>query len=337
MAEVMTVIQTVQIGAETTHGSAPAGGSNKLLTALAVKIDPDFGTAQYAASGHRFDAVSVPTMEKSKLTGDGPLTYTELVYVLSGLWGDATITTPTGATNARQWKWAPSLTGVIDGRTFQIQQGSSVQARQINYGTWTDATFTLSRKECTVSASGFGAQVQDGISMTASPTAIALVPILPQHWNVYLDTASANIGTTQLTRCFKGTLGYTGAYGDIWPMDRSKPSFAATVNAKPGVPLTLSLAADSSLSTIWTQARAAGKVYIRFEALGDLIENGTPDQFYKFTLDVAAVPVPDAYSDDGGEWVQDWQFMVVEDDSWTAGSASGTALVATLINTLTAL
>lgn len=337
MAEVMTVIQTVQVGVETTHGTAPAGGSNKLLTGLKVQIDPDFGNAQYAASGHRFDSVSVPTMEKSKLKGDGPLTYTELVYLLSGLWGDATITTPTGATNARQWKWAPSLTGAIDGHTFQIQQGSSVQARQVNYGTWTDATLTLSRKECTVSAAGFGQQVQDGVALTASPTAIGLVPIQPLHWNVYLDTTSSGIGGTQLTRCFNATIGYTGAYNDIWPMDRSKASFAATVNAKPAVPLTLSLAADSSLSTIWASARAAGKVYIRFEALGDKIETGTPDQFYKFTIDVAAVPVPDAYSDDNGDWVQQWSFKVVEDDAWTAGSASGTALVATLINTLTTL
>ena len=73
MAEVMTVTQTVQIGAEVTPGTSPAGGADKQLSALAVTLDSDFGTNQYAASGHRFDSASVPNMEASKLKGDGPV------------------------------------------------------------------------------------------------------------------------------------------------------------------------------------------------------------------------------------------------------------------------
>lgn len=432
MSEIMTINQTVQIGLEATPGTPPGGGSNKLLTGLNIQIDPDFGTNQYAASGHRFDSVSVPSMELSKLKGDGPLTYTEIVYPNSALYGPATITTPAGGVNARKWLFAPSLTGPIAGSTFQIQQGSAVRARQVNYGTFTDGTFTATRKEAKVSLAGFAQQVQDGITLTTTPTTVPLVPVQPKDWNVYLDTSSAALGGTKLTRCFSASFGYTSAYNNIWPLDRSQASFAATVNTKPKLAVDLSLMADVSWTNYWTQARAAQKLYLRYEAISSLLADnyqtltitGTPtggsftltykgqttaaiqynaaasavqtalvalstigagnvtcsggplpgsavtiaftgalandttllthtDSFtggtspaasltattlpYSYVIDCCVIPVPDAYSDDNGAWVQSLKLMVVEDANWTAGSASGTAIVHTVTNTLTAL
>lgn len=432
MAEVMTINQIVQLGVEGTPGVAPGGGSNKLLTGLKIQLDPDFGHTEYAAMGQRFDTVSVPTMEKSKLKGDGPMTYTEKIYVASGVYGAATITTPAGGVNARQWVWAPALSGVIAGQTYQLQQGGSVRARQVNYATFTDATDNVTRKECKTSVGGFAQRIQDGISLTASPTAVSLVPVMPEDWNVYLDYTSAQIGQTKLTRCFAANYGITGMYGDVWPLDRSQPSFAVTVNQKPALALDLSLLADSSLTALWAQARAAGKVYVRYEAVSALLADnyqtlsisGTPtggtftltykgqttaaiafgatasavqtalvalstigagnvtcsggplpgsavtisftgalandttllthtDSFtggtspaaalsattvpYKFVRDMCCVPLPDAYNDDSGEWVQDWKFALVSDPTWVAGNASGTAVMETLVTSLSAL
>src|SRR5258708_29370026 len=38
------------------------------------------------------------------------------------------------------------------------------------------------------------------LPISASPTAIALAPIAGKHLNYYLDSTSANLGVTQLTR-----------------------------------------------------------------------------------------------------------------------------------------
>lgn len=271
MPEVMTINQTAQVGVESTPGTPPGSGANKLLTGLAVQIDPDFATTQYAASGQRFDSVSVPSMEASKLKGDGPLTYTEKVYLASGLYGPATITTPAGAVAARKWLFAPSLTGIIAQSTYQIQQGSSVRARQVNYGTWTDCTDSNTRKECKVSAAGFAQQIQDGITLTATPTAVPLIPVQPKDWSICLDTSSASLGSTKLARCFAANFGYTGAANSIWPMDRSLASFGATVNTKPKLAVDLSLMADASTAALWTEARAAQKLYLRYEAISTLL------------------------------------------------------------------
>lgn len=271
MPDTQTLPQVVQLGVESTAGVSPGGGATKLLTGLNIMLDPDFTTVQYAASGHRFDTISVPSMEKSKLKGDGPLTYTEVVYPESGVFGASTITTPVGAVAARQWASAPTLTGIITPQTYQVQKGDSVQARQVNYGTFTDFGFAASRKETKVSVAGFAQQIQDGIALTASPTAVPLVPVEPGDWNVYLDTVAANIGTTKLLRCFAANFGYTGAYGDAWPMDRAQASFATIANIKPSLAVSLMLAADSTLASLWTKARQAGKVYIRFEAISALL------------------------------------------------------------------
>ncbi len=276
MPEEMTINQIAQIGVEAlaTPGVSPGGGSNKQLTALKIQIDPDFAHTEYAAMGNRFDSISVPTMEKSKLTLSGPNTYTESVYLFSGLFGDATITTPAGGVNARKWVWSPLLSGAIAGRTFQVQQGSSSRARQVNYGRITDVTLTSSRKDSTIAGAGYAQQIQDGITLTASPTAIPLVPVKPKHWNVYLDNLAANIGTTKLLRCFTHVFGYAGAYGDIWPMDRAQASFATDVNLKPGLSVNLSVMSDATIANWWTQARAGQKYYIRFESISDqLIDN----------------------------------------------------------------
>jgi len=267
----MTLPQVVQLGVESVVGTSPSGGAQKLLTGLNLSIDPDYGHTEYAASGHRFDALSVPSQEKSKIKGDGPLTYTEVIYPKSGVFGPATISTPAGGRNARKHLYAPTLTGVINPQTYQVQKGDAVQARQVNYGTFTDYGLAASRKETKISVGGFGQQIQDGVALTASPTAIGLVPVEPLDWNIYLDYLAGNIGQSKLTRCFAANFGYTGAYGDAWPMDRSQASFATIANLKPSLAVSLMLAADSTLANIWAAARAAGKVYIRYEAISKLL------------------------------------------------------------------
>ncbi len=275
MPEEMTINQTVQFALEATAGTTPGGGANKKPGALKFQLDPDFAHTEYAPMGERFDTVSVPSMEKSKLTlASSPQTYDELDYVYTTLFGAATKTTPVGAQNARKKVWSPELSGVIAGSTLYVQQGSSTRARAVNYGRLAGATWAADRKTCTIAGDGYAQQIQDGVALTASPTKIGLHPVKPKSWKVYLDTLAANIGTTALARCFSMSLGYTGAYGDIWPMDRDEASFASDVNLKPSLALTLSVMNDSTLANWWTTARAGQKFYIRFESISDeLVDN----------------------------------------------------------------
>lgn len=335
MSEVMTVNQTVQVGVESVHGTAPAGGANKLLTSMMIGLDPHIEGDAYAAAGHRADSVWVPSYDYSDLSVDGPMSYDEMAYALAMHYGAPTITTPGGATNARKLAFNPPLSGIIDPTSLYVQKGDAVRAADAKYAILADFGFEATRKSCVLSGcKGFAQALTDGISLTASPTAVGVNPVRPVHWNVYLDTTAAGIGGTKLTRCYKVAFKSTGAHAANWPGDRANASYATTVNKKPGMELTLSLMADAAAGALYADTRAGTKLYIRFEAIGAEIEAG---QNYTFVMDWAAVPVPGQRQDDDGAWVQDWTFMIVEDDAWTEASASGTFLSAYLINTLTAL
>jgi hypothetical protein len=271
--EVQTLTQTIQMNLETSHGVTPGAGANKTMPTLMWDVDPDFATNQYAPSGARADSASVPSMEKSKLKVSAAASYIEQAYLQAMLFGDPVITTPAGAVNARKHNWPVSIFGPIDGRTAYLQKGDSVRARSAGYVTLTDLNLSLDRKECKIDGAAFGQLITDGVTLTASPTAIAEKEVQPKHWNVYLDSTAATIGQTKLTRCFAAKFGYTGAYNDIWPLDRAQPSYAATVNQKPKMSMALTLMADSTAGALWTPARAAQKYYLRLEAIGDLIDN----------------------------------------------------------------
>lgn len=340
MSEVMTLTQQSQIGVETTHGTIPGGGANKRLASMMIGLDPHIETNSYAASGDRADAIVVPSYDYSDLTLDGPLTYDELAYALAMHYGSPVITTPVGATNARKLAYAPPISGIMDPTSAYVQVGDpAVRAADAAFGVLSDFGFEATRKEVKLSGcKGFAQKFGDGATMTASPTVIGgPTPIQPVHWNVYLDSSAANIGTTKLTRCYKVSFKSTGAHAPNWPGDRAQASYATIVNKKPTQELVLSLMADATAGAQFAVTRAAGKQYIRFECIGAEIEAGTPNQFYTFVMDWVATPVPDKRQDDDGAWTQDWKYQIVKDTAWTEAGAAGTFLYAYLVDLIQAL
>lgn len=279
----MSIGRTTQVGVETVPGTAPAGGATKQLTDLTIALDPTFSVSEVRGTGRRFDASVNPTGQES--TGGklgGGLGYNSFVYPASMIWGAATITTPSGGVNARQWQWIPALTGSITPQTMDIEQGDSLDAEQALNAILTDIGVDFTRAAVAPSGTLLAKALNKASAggpftgmTTSGVTAIPIVPVLPVQWNAYMDDLATNIGNTQLLRCFHGGLTYSGSYLPFFPLNSSINSFAGVADdAALKTTALIELMKDSVGEGLWAQARAGQKKYIRFEAVsGQLVDN----------------------------------------------------------------
>ena len=283
MADTMTIGRTTQFGVEATPGTAPVGGATKQLTDLTITLDPAFAASEIRGTGRRFDASVNPNGQES--TGGklgGGLGYNSIIYPMSMIWGAVTPTTPAGGTNARRWSWTPALTGSIPPQTFDIEQGDAADAERVLNAMLTDIGVDVTRAACTPSGTMLSKAVEKaetGTSFTgmttSGVTAVPIVPVLPKQWSAFMDDLAANIGVTQLLRCFHAGLTYSGAYTPFYPINSTLDSFAGVADdATLKSTALLELMKDAVGEGLWVKARAGDRKYIRLLATSNrLVDN----------------------------------------------------------------
>lgn len=281
MADPFEVNRQLQIGVESTSGTAvPA---NKLLPSITMALDPVFDVTKYKGTGRRFNSLVVPSGQEG-VTGNiaGAVTFTELIYPASMAWGAATITTPAGGVNARQWVWNVPLSGRVNPKSMTIEQGDSDDAERAAYGILTDLGLDLSRSATALNGAILAQAIEkysalsggSWTGMTPTPTAIALSPVLPRKWDVYADTTYQGLGASKLLRCFKATFAYGGAFIPFYPMNSALSTWAGAADGiDVSAALSLTLGKDLTGEGFWTPGRAGSKRYMRLIALGDYIDN----------------------------------------------------------------
>ena len=84
MAERASIFSTVQIAVEVTPGTDPNAGY-KQLSALQIEPSVKVELETYRASGQKFPTVAALNKEWTEAKLGGPITYTEIIYLLSSL------------------------------------------------------------------------------------------------------------------------------------------------------------------------------------------------------------------------------------------------------------
>lgn len=327
MTDRASVIEQVQIGRETVPGTAVACPTTLRSMSLAMKIAGD--NDLFRPDGHKFNAINVPNMEWSTFQMTGKPTYTEICYPLEALFGAATLTSP--GTLARKRVYGMADAALATPKTLTIMKGSSVRAQKLAYGTFTDLALAFSRKTgLTMTGQGLGQQFTDGITMTAAPTDAALVPIVGKQLDAYLDPTSGALGTTKLLRAFSIEPAITGAYGPLWPIDSTNPSFGGLIDLAPGTSLKVVVEADAAGMAPLTQYRSGDLLFLRVHALGALIDVATNYEFIgDFCLGLNKAPQPDGDLD--GVTIIEYDCELVKDVTW------GKALEISVTNAIAAL
>jgi hypothetical protein len=314
--EVSSLFSGSQIGVETTSGTSVA--ANKQLRYLAYEPSIELGFNRFRPMGQIVASAITPGMDSTTWSLSGQGSYSELIYPFSGLWGAATVSTV--ETTATRHVWTPAARTEITAKTYTVETGSSIRAQKATYVTQTGIELTFNRSEgISVGGDAFGQQIQDNITLTASPTALQDKPILPTHLDVYVDATSGGIGTTKLTRDFNAVFRYTDARSPVWPINSTLASFGSDVQTEPTVQIELTMAADSQGMGFLTNARAGDTRYIRLAAVSTENAGNTSAKF-DLLIDMAGkISNVAAFDDNEGVKVLSYTFDAVYDAAWGTG------------------
>lgn len=315
MSDRFTVSETQQIGVESSPGSAATPIIN--LQSLSVEIDSEMEYDEFGPMGWLVNSIVAPRREWASGQLSGFPTYTELVYALSNLFGAATITTPSGATNARQWQWTPDKSTPWTPKTWTLRRGDSNTAEEANYLLLSGLQLGFSRTDApTLGGDLFAQRLNYAATLaTTGLSSKSLVPILPSEIDIWLDSSAAGLGVTKLLRDFTYEIDFSGFFGNIWPLNSANASYAAHSIQKPDLGTTLQLGNDTAGRALVTNMRAGSSVFVRAKATsGTMIEASTP---YSLQID-SALKVVDAPSrqDVDGLSVLEWSMRNVYDATW---------------------
>lgn len=311
MAERSTLSQAVQIGVEVTPGTAASSNRKLLGTMIDLNIKADVKT--YRPSGGKFSTITALGKEWSEGKIDGPLTYTDWVYLMAS---NIAYAAPVqqSATTAYLWTSTPSQSAADTRKTYTVEQGSSVRAHEAAYGLVNSLGYVINRNECKVKGSLIANRISDGITMTSTPTEVALIPVLPSQVCVYVDPDSADLGTTKLTRSFALDWEYSNRYGAVWPLDCALTGFAADVELEPKPTFKMLVAANGEGMAFLDNLRTGDTAFIRVEANGDNIDTGH-DYLFQHDISAKVVNVSE-FKDEQGIYAIEWTFQAMYDSTW---------------------
>jgi hypothetical protein len=310
-----TIAQGVQIGVETTPGVAVPAPIQLLSMGFSPAPQSEF--ASFRPMGLKYRTIEALVREWSEAPIEGYPTYNEIVYPLNGI---LVATTPVIANVAVQrWTFDPASASEDTVKTFTVERGGAIQAERVANGIITAFNLGFTRTASpTMGGTMLGKQLETGITMTATPTGLDLVPMLPGQVSVFLDTTFAGLGTTKLTRLLSWNWALSNRFGPEWVLDDALDSFVTHVELEPTNQIEIMVQANSAGMAILENARNGDKRWIQMKATSNrMIPGTTPPTPYSFTFK-AAVEVGGIgpLADSDGVYAGQYTLTIVHDATW---------------------
>jgi hypothetical protein len=318
--EVASIFSGVQIGPEATPGTGVT--ATKLLNYLSLEPGIALEFNRFRPMGQLIASAITPGKDSTEWGVSGQGTYSEIVYPLCSLLTN--VSPSTVDTSAKLWDFIPLGRSEDTIKTYTIESGSATRAQKATYGLFTGLEVTFNRTDgVTLSGSAIGQQIQDNITLTPGPTAIEDKPILPTHLDVYVDTTSAGLGTTKMTRDFNAVFRCNDRFNSVWPINSANASYVSHVNTEPAVQIELTMAADTQGMGFLADARLGSTKYLRLKAEAPGASYGfagAATATYHLIVDMAGkVSNIAAFDDSDGIKVATFTFDAIYDAAWGSG------------------
>lgn len=329
MAERTSVTQVVQFGVETTKGTSVA--ANRYLPSVMLNVGVQTSMTEVKSSGNKFPVLEVLGKEWTSIKAPAqPMTYDEIVFFLTSLFAYAA-PAQQAATTAYKWTHALASSSEDTVKSFTIEQGSSLRAHKATYAQMMGMTLSGDRDKVDFSAEFLAQAISDGITLTASPTAIPQVPILAKDVTIYSDTTSGGLGTTKLDRLLSWELSLNNKVGPLWVVDKSATSFVALVETPIDATFKFMVEADANGMGQLTKLRASTRQFMRIQITSDTNAGTAIPYSARFDMAIDLSEQPSEFSDKDGVFAIEWTGKLVHDATW------GKAITAEVTNKQTAL
>lgn len=321
-----SLFEGVQIGKETVPGTAVAATKKLLSTSFEFGAAVDVTT--FRPNGFKYPTIASLNTEWVEGSISGQLAYTDIVYLLSSL---ISVDTPaTTGTTGYEWVFVSDSDGPDAPATFTVEQGSSVRAHRFANMLVSALTMTFDTDGTEIDGEIIGTALEDGVTMTATPTEIALVPVMRTQVAVYIaDTAAGLDAAPALSRIMSIEWALSDRYQPVVTLNQS-PHWDAYIESEPTGEVTFTLAADADGMTMLDAMRIGQTKFIRIEAVGPVI--GAGPAVNTLTIDTA-VKISDMsdFQDEDGLFAVEWTGTITHDSTW------GKAFQISVINGLSAL
>lgn len=318
-----SIFQSVQVGPEVTPGTSVA--ASKRLLGLSIQPTNKAEVKLFRPMGSKFQTVATLNKEWSEASIGGPVSYTDLVYALCSC---VVNVAPTGTT-AKTWIFSPALSAADTIKTLTVESGDATRAQKFTYGIVNSLGLKFSRTGNEISGSMIGKAATDGITLTATPTDVALIPVMPTQVTYKLaDTQAGLAGASVIPNIIDSEWSLSGRFAPAWFMDGTT-TFASHVETEPELSVKFRMEADATALGLLTTMRAGSTKFLRISATGALISGS---DYYSLTIDTALkMTEPTSYEDVDGVYAYGWSASGVYDSTWTKTTEI------TVINALAAL
>lgn len=319
MADRPSIVQLLEIGVEGTAGTE--ANPTRLLRGLDFTLQPQAEFSEQTAQGFKSLTTVSPNREWTTWSYSGDPDFNELPYLLSSLLDDVSPTTAGTAAGGTSYDWTyePTSDDLDAFQTYTFRYGDSNIGEKVTGNIVNSFTLDVTRADVGISGDILGGRVAGTVpvSGTAAFHHVGARPVLPTHFDIYLDTTSGNLGSTKLTRDFQFQWAVSNRHTPVWPINSALDSYAVTTENMLDQTITIQVMADAVGSDDFLQMmRNSTTKFLRAEAVGGTLTGGT-SLSYTFRADFALVVTgPPSVQEVEGLEVWQWQLKPIHDAGW---------------------
>jgi hypothetical protein len=249
MAEGIVSLRKTQFGPEATAGTAVAATSVQRLLSNGAKNDsPVEFINENIGYLPQVNRTAQPKLAASIAFEDSPLTFEQAMYPFSA--GIKTVSAVAdGAGSGKIWTYAFPTTAPNSIKTWTIEYGDNIQAREMEYSFCESFAISFNAGEVVNISSNWIGRQWTNTTFTGALSAPTVEELLTSKGKLYIDAVGGTIGTTQVTNTLlSGTLNVMTGWKPVWTADGNL-YFSFAKNTQPEITLDLTYEHNTSAET----------------------------------------------------------------------------------------